>query len=234
VLFVLRQVQLQKTEKALLDLRTFKERTFTLSIAMFAVMMMAMFGVIVLLPFYLVNALKMEVISVGLLLLPGGLIMGLLAPFVGRLYDRIGPTLLLVVGSVLVSADLWAMTMLDENSSYLWVLAAHVTLSIGLALMFTPLFTASLGSLKPQLYSHGSAIVGTVQQLAGAAGTALFVTIMSAQILKQQAAGASIASATASGVHSAFIVGAIISLLAIPAAFFIRKGASVEGAPVGH
>jgi DHA2 family lincomycin resistance protein-like MFS transporter len=67
------------------------------------------------------------------------------------------------------------MTMLDENSSYLWVLAAHIALSIGLALLFTPLFTASLGSLKPELYFHGSAIIGTVQQLACAAGTAFFV-----------------------------------------------------------
>jgi DHA2 family lincomycin resistance protein-like MFS transporter len=115
------------------------------------------------------------------------------------------------------------MTMLDENSSFLWVLAAHVTLSIGLALLFTPLFTASLGSLKPELYSHGSAIVGTLQQLAGAAGTALFVTVMSAQAATLVASGASAESATAAGIRVAFTYGAIISLFAIPAAFFIRK-----------
>ncbi len=40
--------------------------------------------------------------------------------------------------------------------------------------MFTPLFTSALGSLRSELYAHGSATVGTVQQLAGAAGTALF------------------------------------------------------------
>ena len=223
VAFVLRQIQLQRSDRALLDLRTFKTRDFSFSIVMFAISMMAMFGTIVLLPFYLVEVLHVEVITVGLLLLPGGLIMGILAPFVGRIYDRIGPTVLLVIGSTILSADLWAMTMLDENSSFLWVLAAHVVLSIGLALLFTPLFTASLSSLKPELYSHGSAIVGTVQQLAGAAGTALFVTVMSSRAATLIASGSSSESATAAGIRLAFSFAAIISLVAIPAAFFVRK-----------
>ena len=45
-------------------------------------------------------------------------------------------------------------------------------------MMFTPLMTDSLGSLPGELYSHGSAILTTLQQVAGAAGTALFVTVM--------------------------------------------------------
>ena len=221
--FVYRQLRLQRQDLALLDLRPFTTRNFTFSIVMFAISMVTMFGTIVLLPFYLVGVLHVPVITVGLLLLPGGVIMGVLAPFVGRIYDRAGPTVLLIVGSSIVSADLWAMTMLDENTFFLWVLAAHVALSIGLALLFTPLFTASLGSLEPELYSHGSAIVGTVQQLAGAAGTALFVTVMSAQVATLSASGASNESATASGIRIAFTYGAVISLFAIPAAFFVRK-----------
>ncbi|MCU1413486.1 MAG: transporter [Microbacteriaceae bacterium] len=234
VAFVLRQLVLQRTDRALLDLRTFKSRTFTFSIVMFTISMMAMFGVIVLLPFYLVRVLHQDTLTVGLLLLPGGLIMGLLSPVVGRIYDRFGPTLLLVIGSVLVSADLWAMTLLNEHSSIFWVLAAHVTLSIGLALLFTPLFTASLGSVEPTLYSHGSAIVATMQQVAGAAGTALFVTIMSAQVATLSAQGASPATATNAGIHAAFMIGAIISLFAIPAAFFVRKNPNAGPMPMGH
>jgi DHA2 family lincomycin resistance protein-like MFS transporter len=233
-LFILRQLFLQRSGRALLDLRTFRSTTFTFSIVMFVISMMAMFGAIVLLPFYMQGALHLQPLATGLLLLPGGLIMGLLSPVVGRIYDRVGPTALLVVGSVVVSGDLWAMTMLNENSSFWWVLAAHVTLSIGLAFIFTPLFSSSLGSLRPELYSHGSAIVGTMQQVAGAAGTALFVTIFSGAVLRLGAAGESSAAATAGGIHSAFLVGAIISLFAIPAAFFIRKGENAEGVPAGH
>ncbi|HAM26585.1 MAG TPA: MFS transporter [Microbacteriaceae bacterium] len=237
LVFVLRQLWLQRDDRALLDLRTFTSGTFTFSIVMFAISMMALFGTLILLPIYVQTVLGIDTLTAGLLLLPGGLIMGLLAPWVGRIYDRIGPTALLVSGSVIVSAVLWSMTMLDAQSSIWLVLAAHVTLSVGLALLFTPLFTASLAAVRPQLYSHGSAIVGAVQQLAGAAGTALFVSVMSSQALRLLAGGSSRVEATASGVHLALLYGAAISVFAIPAAFFIRKTAlpkGVDAAPAGH
>ncbi len=110
-----------------------------------------------------------------------------------------------------------------------------MSLSFGLALLFTPLFTAGLAALEPNLYSHGSAIVGTIQQVAGAAGTALFISVMTIGSIPVLQRGASIETATAAGIHNAFIYGAVISLLAIPVAFFIRKPASsLEGAPTGH
>lgn len=229
-LFVLRQLSLQKSDGALLDLRTFRSRTFTMSIAMFAISMMALFGTIILLPIYMQTVLGIDALGAGLLLLPGGLVMGVLAPFVGRLYDRIGPRSLLIAGSTIVSAVLWSMTLLTEDSAVWMLLVAHIVLSIGLALTFTPLFTASLGSVKPALYSHGSAIVGTVQQLAGAAGTALFVTVMASVAAGLSATGVNEVSATAQGVHTAFLFGAVISLFAIPAAFMIRTPVET-GAP---
>jgi DHA2 family lincomycin resistance protein-like MFS transporter len=234
-LFIVRQLFLQRKDGALLDLRTFQSRTFTLSIAMFTIGMMSFLGVLILIPQYTVYVLGLDTLATGLLLLPGGLVMGLLGPVVGRLYDRFGPRWLVVAGAAVVSLALWGMTMLGAGTAPYWVLVAHVTLSVGLAFTFTPLFTASLGSVKPQLYSHGSAIVATMQQIAGAAGIALFVTVMTAHIRSELSAGASVVDATATGIHSAFVVGAIISLLAIPLAFFISKPADApEGAPAMH
>ena len=162
--------------------------------------------------------------------------MGLLAPFVGRFYDRHGPTGILTTGAVLTSATLWCMTMINQNTSVWWVFVAYLALSIGLAFLFTPLFTASLGSLPESLYSHGSAIVGTVQQVAGAAGTALLVTILSAYQVHPSAHAPATVASTAIGVHYAFLTAAIISLLAIPAAFLIRPPALEAGAtaPAPH
>ena len=229
--FILRQLRLQRRDDALLDLRTFRSRTFTLAIIMITISMLALFGTIILLPIYMQDVLGLDTLSTGLLLLPGGLVMGLMAPFVGRIYDRIGPTALVVTGSVIVSIVFWGMTMLNQHTPFWWVLAAHLSLSFALALMFTPLFTAGLAALTPDLYSHGSAIVGTVQQVAGAAGTALFVTVMAAQAATLAAHGAPALSAMASGIQAAFLCGAIISLFAIPVAAFIRKPAeSFEGA----
>jgi DHA2 family lincomycin resistance protein-like MFS transporter len=166
----------------------------------------------------------------GLVLLPGGLLMGACAPFVGRLYDRFGPRPLVVPGSIIVSLVFWGMTTLNEHSSFTLVIIAHLGLSLGLALLFTPLFTAALGSLQPTLYSHGSAIIGTVQQLAGAAGTALFITALTAHSVALAADGASDITATAGGIQMAFLCGAIVSLLAVVASFFVRRPVDTEHA----
>ena len=52
---------------------------------------------------------------------------------------------------------------------------------IALAAIFTPVFTLGLGAVPPHLYSHGSSMLGTLQQVAAAFGTALVVTVMTAR-----------------------------------------------------
>jgi DHA2 family lincomycin resistance protein-like MFS transporter len=224
-LFTVRQFRLQKGDRALLDLRTFASKTFTIATTMLVISMLALFGTIIVIPIYVQNVLGLDPLTTGLLLLPGGLLMGLLGPIVGRVYDRHGPTVLVVPGSIIVSAVFWGMTLLGEGTPFIFVLLAHLGLSIGLAGLFTPVFTSGLGSLAPHLYSHGSAIIGTVQQLAGAAGTALFITVMTAQSVALSAAGASEVSATAGGIQAAFLSGAILSLVAVGVSFFVRKPA---------
>jgi DHA2 family lincomycin resistance protein-like MFS transporter len=220
--FVVRQRRLQRHDGALLDLRTFGSSTFTVAVVVMALSMVGLFGTIILLPLYAQSVLGLEALEVGLLLLPGGLLMGLLAPSVGRAYDRFGPRVLLVPGTVVVSAALWGFVALGPGSPS-WVLAGiYLVLGGGLALIFTPLFTAALGSLPASLYSHGSAMVGTVQQVAGAAGTALFITVLTVRSTAAAAAGADPVAAMADGVHGAFLVGAAISVLAVPAALAVR------------
>lgn len=98
------------------------------------------------------------------------------------------------------------------------------------ALTFTPLFTASLGSLPAKLYSHGSALLGTVQQLAGAIGAALFVALMSRASAAMLAGGMPAIAATAGGIRVAFLCGAMLSIFAVVAACFVRKPAVIETA----
>ena len=233
--FVARQLRLQRLDKALLDLRTLKSKNFTISMGMISVLMLAMFGTIILLPIYLVQVLGFDTLGTGLLLLPGGLLMGLLAPFVGRLYDRIGPSPLIIPAIIIVSAVLWAMTLLGTDTWWPAILIGHLVMSVGFAFLFGPLFTTSLSSVPPQLYSHGSALLGSIQQVAGAAGVALFVALMSAQTAALTAAGAPALEALSAGIRTAFVVGASISLLAVIAAFFVRRApAPPEGAFGGH
>jgi MFS transporter, DHA2 family, lincomycin resistance protein len=228
-LFILRQLRLQRADRALLDLRTFTARNFTFAIAMMCASMIALFGTIIVLPIYMQNVLGLEPISVGLILLPGGLLMGLLGPVVGRLYDRLNPKLLVLPGSVIVSGVLFGLSMVGQETPVALLVVAHVSLSVGLALLFTPLFSAGLGALKPHLYSHGSATVGTLQQLAGAAGTALFIAVLA--LVAGAGGGTEDVASTAAGVRAAFLCGAIISLSAVVLGFFIRKP---DDTGVGH
>jgi DHA2 family lincomycin resistance protein-like MFS transporter len=221
--FVRRQLELQRTNSALLDLRTFRSRNFTIALLLFAILMLVLLGTIIVLPIYLQNVLGLSTLKTGLLLLPGGLLMGLLGPSVGRQYDRIGPTKLVIPGIIIVTAVLWAMTLLGTQSRVEFILIGHVVMSVGFALLFTPLFTVSLSSVRPELYSHGSAVLGSLQQVAGAAGVALFVALMSGQTARLTAAGAEPIEALAGGIRAAFLCGAVGALFAVACAFLVRK-----------
>ena len=229
--FVWRQLRLQREDRALLDLRTFVVRPYTFSVILFAFASLALFGALILLPIYVQNVLGYDTLESGLVLLPGGLLMGLLGPTVGRLVDRRGARFVLLPGMFVTALALWSMTLFTDTSTIWQVLATHLALSLGLAGVFTPLFAVSLGSLPGRLASHGSALISTVQQVAGAAGTALFVTVMT--LVSTHLAGspeAVDAHALAAGTRVAFMIGGIASTIGAVLAFFITEEASVHEA----
>jgi DHA2 family lincomycin resistance protein-like MFS transporter len=234
-LFLVRQLLLQRRDRALLDLRVFASPIFSVSMGAILVATMTMFGTFILLPFFAQRALGLGPLETGLITLPGGLLMGIASPFIGRIYDARGPRLLLVPGSLLISGALWLLAFTVSTTTPVWLLVvANIALSVGLAATFTPLMTSGLGSVRPHLYSHGSAVLSTFQQVAAAAGTALFVTVMA---IGGAAAGGDPqgAEATVAGVHASFLVGGFMSLGLIVAVFFVRKPADVpSGGFVGH
>lgn len=225
VLFVLRQVRLQRGEAPFLDLRAFHFRMFTVSVLLMVVAMIALFGGIILLPLYLQEIRGLGALQTGLALLPGGLAMGLLGPFIGRIFDRVGPRPLTVTGSVLMVLSLWQFSMLDAGTAVAWIVTLHVGLSFGLALLFTPAFTTGLNPLPPNLYSHGSAIMSTTQQVAGAAGTALLVSIF---------AFVSATSGMVAGMNVAFLTATGIALAAVVLSAMMRKTKGSHPVHAGH
>ncbi|PTA67422.1 DHA2 family efflux MFS transporter permease subunit [Deinococcus arcticus] len=228
--FLWRQVALQRRDAPLLDLRAFRFPQFALGVGLMVIAMVALFGGMILLPLYLQNLRGLSTLQTGLLLLPGGLLMGLLAPGVGRLYDRIGPRPLALPGTVLMTAVLLGLSRIDASTPIWALLALHLTLSGGLALLFTPVFTSSLSPLPPHLYSHGSAILSTLQQVAGAAGTALLVALMAGRAAQLTAAGTPAPDAQVAGLHLAFLAAAGVGVLAVGLALGLR--ASRQAPPV--
>lgn len=223
-LFVWRQLRLQQADRALLDLRTFLVRPFALSVILFTFASIALFGSLILLPIYVQKVLGYATLESGLVLLPGGLVMGLLGPYVGRLIDQRGARFALVPGTIVTAIGLWSMGFFTDTTSIWQVLITHLVLSIGLSGVFTPLFSVSLGSLPRQLASYGSAIISTVQQVAGAAGTALFVTVMT--IVSASVAGSPEAvdqHALAAGTRVAFLMGGAAATVGVVFSFFITE-----------
>ncbi len=226
--FVLRQLRLQREDRALLDLRPFTHRSFVVALLLMLMAMMALFGALILLPLYMQSVLGASTYATGLALLPGGLVLGLLGPVVGRLFDKFGPRPLVLPGAVVTSVALWLFTLLGASSSLFMVVGIHVLLTVGLSFMFTPLMTDALGSLPADLYSHGSAIVTTLQQVAGAAGTAVFITIMTVSSL---APGGAV---DAAGTHAAFLVAAIISVGVVLLSTLVGRGGRPVAVAVQH
>jgi len=231
VAFVFRQFALQRRDAAFLDLRTFRAHTFSLAIVMFSLAMLMMFGFVITMPIYLQYGLQQPTEVIGLIMLPGGLLMGLLGPTVGRLYDRVGPRPLVIPGAILVSASVWAFALLLSVESSVWLVAAIQTaLFLGFAFVFPPLFTASLGSLPMHLYSHGSALIATIQQVAGAAGAAIFVALFTVSLATSGTTDVTVAHPAdlTDAARLAFLAGAIVSLGIVGAALFVRKPVAPE------
>lgn len=221
VVFVARQLRLQCIGHALLDLRPLAHRPFVVAVVLMVLSFMALFGVLILLPLYLQNVLGASPFATGLVLLPGGLVMGLLGPVVGRLYDRVGLRPLVLPGAAVQALALWAFVTLDTTSSLWTIVAMHMALMVALPLLITPLMTDSLSRLPGDLDSHGSAIVATLQQVAGAAGTALFVTVMAL------ASAGAVVGANVDGARAAFLCAAAIATVALPVTLLIGRRSGV-------
>lgn len=223
-LFVWRQIVLQRTDSALLDLRVLTVRPYLNSVLLFMVSGVSLFGALFLIPLYAQTVLDFGPAITGLIVLPGSLLSGVLAPIVGRLVDRGAGHKLLVAGTTVTAISIWSMMLFDTDTHIWQLFATNIVMNIGLAGIFTPMNTIALGSLPSRLASHGSAMITTTQQLAGAAGTALLVTVMT--LVAVNHAGIEAAESPESmvaGLRIAFLVSAILATLGIAVAALIRE-----------
>ena len=224
VAFVLRQLSLGKRDQAFLDLRVFAVPGFAIAIVLIMVIFGLLLGLVTVLPIYLQKAILVTTAVSGLVVMPGGLLQGLAAPFIGRLYDRVGVRPLMIPGIIVVAISTgllaWAAY---QRFGPIAMAMLYVLFEVGIAFGITPLYTASLSSLPAHLYSHGSATLSTAQQLASAIGVAILVAVLTQQTNSKVAAGAPLVDATAHGATSAFLVATILAVVAVLLSFFIKQ-----------
>jgi DHA2 family lincomycin resistance protein-like MFS transporter len=139
-LFVWRQLVLQKKNDALLDLRVFTSRNYVVSVIIMGVVALSMFGTFSLLPLYLQNVAGLDPTAAGLVLLPGSVLMGLLGPVMGRIYDARGPRTLLVPGTILIAVSLFTYSTVGVHTPMWFLVIVQILMSLGLAGSVTPRF----------------------------------------------------------------------------------------------
>jgi DHA2 family lincomycin resistance protein-like MFS transporter len=233
VLFTWRQLTIPQP---LLDLRAFSYNVFRMSTLIMMIVMMAMFSAMMLLPIFLQNALGYSPLKAGLIMLPGGIVMGIMSPITGRLFDKFGAKWLAVVGLGLIANTLWQFAFITSSTPYSMIMILNTLLMLGISMLMMPVMTNALNELPPPLYPHGTAIIGTLQQVAGAVGTALLVTVMtngSRRFMENPVGGKEDSPlqilAIIAGMKSAFLLAFGLVVIAWIASFFLKRSTPPEG-----
>lgn len=230
-LFIWRQLS---SQSPLLDLRAFKYNMFSLTTLISVAVTIVMYADMMLLPLYLQNARGYTALESGLLLLPGALIMGLLMPVTGKLFDRFGAKWLAIVGLLIMIITTLGFVNLTDSTSFTYLVLMSTGRRIGMALLLMPIQTLGLNQLPSKLNAHGTAISNTVRQVAGAVGTSLLVTVMTSRttthmkdmLTSGTASGTKehmIMEASIQGINDAYLVIVGIGVLGLLLSFFIKK-----------
>ena len=234
VLFGIRQ---NTMDKPMVNLDVFKYPMFSLGTAMMFLSILIILSTSILLPMYLKGSLLFSAAVAGLLLLPGNAVNVIMSPIVGTLFDKIGPKKLAVTGSiiVLIGNFIFAATISATTPAWL-IIVPFMILFFGITMVTIPAQTNGLNALPRELYGDGSAAMNTLNQVAGAAGTAIAITLLTAGQTSFAAGTPDAAQGEilAAGVKYTFYFITGISAVAVICSFFMKKPSEANGkSPVG-
>ncbi|PFP25640.1 MFS transporter [Bacillus sp. AFS073361] len=225
-LFTLRQMTMSDP---MMDLRVFKYPMYNVGLLMVLSCMMIILSSMIILPMFLQNGMKLSAFTAGLMLLPGSALNGILSPRMGRLFDKYGPKWLVIPGLVVVAVTLWFFSSISTTSSVAFIVVLHIGLMIGISMVWMPAQTNGLNQLPPALYPHGTAVMNTLQQVAGAIGTAIAIIILTSGMEKYLHDSSAptqqteVANAMTAGSQHVFLFAMIVTLVGLVLAFFIRR-----------
>lgn len=215
--FIFRQLKL---ESPLLEFRVFKYNDFSVAMVLIVLMFMLFIGNLTILPIYMQTMMKWSPLESGLILLPGGLIMGLLSPVTGNLYDKIGGRILSIIGMLTIMIGALFMAQFSENTTPLYVIISFSIVMLGNAMIMTPMTTQALNALPRQYIAHGTAMNNTIRQVSAAIGTGILVTLMTGLGKTSSLSGI---QGLIHGLDITFYVVALIALIGTIIAFFVKK-----------
>lgn len=229
VLFGIRQ---NTMDKPMVNLDVFKYPMFSLGTAMMFLSILIILSTSILLPMYLKGSLLFSAAVAGLLLLPGNAVNVIMSPIVGSLFDKIGPKKLAITGSIIVLIGNLMFAIVISASTPAWlIIVPFMILFFGLTMVTIPSQTNGLNALPRELYGDGSAAMNTLNQVAGAAGTAIAITLLTAGQTSFAAGTPDAAQAEilAAGVKYTFYFVTGISVIAVICSIFMKKPSEGTG-----
>ncbi|UNB46373.1 DHA2 family efflux MFS transporter permease subunit [Staphylococcus coagulans] len=217
VTFVMRQLKL---ETPMLEIRVFQYRAFTIPISLVILMFLIFIGTLTILPIYMQTMRGLTPLQSGLILLPGGLVMGLLSPVTGKLYDIIGGRILAVSGMTLIFIGTLLLSFLNAESSITYIVLSFLVMMLGNSGIMVPMTTEALNALPRELIPHGTAMNNTLRQISAAIGTGLLVTLLTQLAMGH---GGSIVASHIFGLQWTYKVVAFLSLIGTLIALRVSK-----------
>jgi MFS transporter, DHA2 family, multidrug resistance protein len=167
-----------RTPNPVVNLRILRDLTFAAGTAIIGVLGLALFGSLILLPLFLQNLLGYTATEAGLTLMPRSLMMVLMMPIAGALYNRLGVYVMVPFGLVVSGIAGLMMSHFTLDSSHFDILVPQVIQGIGFSFMFVPLATATLSTIPRPLMQSATGLYNLVRQLGGSLGTAIVITLL--------------------------------------------------------
>lgn len=213
-------------EQPMVNLRVFTYPMFTLGTIMMFLSILIILSTGILLPLYLKGSLLVSAAVAGLILLPGNAVNVMMSPIVGGLFDRFGARIFVIIGSVIVLiGNLLFVTFISASTPVWQITLAFMVLFFGLTMVTMPSQTNALNQLPREYYADGSAAMNTLNQVAGAAGTAIAITLFTSgqgSYLETNPT-ATEPVVLAAGISYAFYFILGISVLGLVLSFFVKK-----------
>jgi EmrB/QacA subfamily drug resistance transporter len=212
----------------MLDLRLFRNRVFALAQAGSFLSHMSFFGVLFLMPFYLVQVLQVSAGATGLILLPLTVMMIIMGPFTGFLSDRVGTKWPSMVGMMLLCLGLYSLGSLDQSSTVVGILLRLAAIGLGRSLYQSPNSSATMGSVPRERLGVAGGIMASMRHLGNMSGVALYGSYFSAKMAFHSASLSSlplharVVTAFLDSFHETLRLSLLIALFGLITAVFQR------------
>lgn len=223
-LFVRRQFTLAQP---ILEIRVLKNRYFLMSSLIGIIIFVSMVSANNIVPVFMQNMLGFTALESGLALLPGAIVMGITSLIAGWLFDRYGIRLLTITSLALVLGTSILLSFLTVDTTFTYITVVYTVRLLGVGLSMMALTTYAMNALENQMISHGTSLNNTMRQIGGSLFTALFVTIMTG-VAFNLGSGAPSVEQEITGVNATFIVSAVLALIGLILAMFLKEQEKIK------